>query len=52
MDVVDALNDEPGEGPGGIRAAKQDAFFQGGNRWLDTQFPRLDYIKSTTVTVP
>jgi cyclophilin family peptidyl-prolyl cis-trans isomerase len=52
MDVVDALNDEHGEGPGGIRAGKQDAFFQGGNRWLDAQFPRLDYIKSTTVTVP
>jgi cyclophilin family peptidyl-prolyl cis-trans isomerase len=45
MDVVDALNGEHGEGPGGIRAGKQDAFFAGGNAWLDANFPRLDYIK-------
>jgi cyclophilin family peptidyl-prolyl cis-trans isomerase len=50
MDVVDRLNSEHGEGPGGIRAGKQDAFFAGGNRWLDTQFPRLDYVKNVTVT--
>jgi cyclophilin family peptidyl-prolyl cis-trans isomerase len=49
MDVVDRLNAEHGEGPGGIRAGKQDAFFAGGNAWLDAQFPRLDYIRRATV---
>ena len=49
MDVIDALNAEYGEGPGGIRAGKQDAFFEGGNAWLLKQFPRLDYIKTATV---
>jgi cyclophilin family peptidyl-prolyl cis-trans isomerase len=49
MDVVDALHDEHGEGPGGIRAGKQDAFFDGGNAWLDQQFPRLDYIRRASV---
>jgi homoserine O-acetyltransferase len=49
MDVVDALNGEHGEGPGGIRAGKQDAYFSGGNKWLDANFPRLDYIKRATL---
>jgi peptidyl-prolyl cis-trans isomerase A (cyclophilin A) len=49
MDVAAALNDEYGEGPGGIRAGKQDAFFEGGNAWLAQQFPRLDYIRRATV---
>jgi cyclophilin family peptidyl-prolyl cis-trans isomerase len=49
MDVADGLNDEYGEGPGGIRAGKQDAFFDGGNAWLLRQFPRLDYIRRATV---
>ena len=39
MDVVDALNAEHGEGPGGIRAGKQDAFYEGGNEWLASTFP-------------
>ena len=49
MEIVDALNGEHGEGPGGIRAGKQDAFFSGGNPWLDAQFPRLDYIRRATI---
>jgi hypothetical protein len=49
MDVVDALNVEHREGPGGIRAGKQDPFFDGGNAWLDRQFPRLDVIRRATV---
>ena len=49
MDVADALNAEYGEGPGGIRAGKQDAFFDGGNAWLLRQFPRLDYIRRARV---
>ena len=49
MEIVDALNSEHGEGPGGIRAGKQDMFFKGGNAWLDVTFPRLDYIKRAEV---
>ena len=49
MDVADALNAEYGEGPGGIRAGKQDAFFAGGNAWLLRQFPRLDYIRRAVI---
>jgi cyclophilin family peptidyl-prolyl cis-trans isomerase len=49
MDVVDGLNAEHGEGPGGIRAGKQDPFFGGGNAWLDRTFPRLDYIRRATI---
>jgi cyclophilin family peptidyl-prolyl cis-trans isomerase len=49
MDILDALNAEHGEGPGGIRAGKQDAFFAGGNAWLDRQFPNLDYIRRAAI---
>jgi len=49
MDVAVALNDEYAEGPGGIRAGRQDAYFDGGNEWLLKQFPRLDYIKAATI---
>jgi cyclophilin family peptidyl-prolyl cis-trans isomerase len=49
MAIADALNGEHGEGPGGIRAGKQDAFFEGGNTWLLRQFPRLDFIRRAMV---
>ena len=49
MTYIDALNAEYGEGPGGIRAGKQDPFFEGGNAWLLRNFPRLDYIRRATV---
>lgn len=49
MDVAEALNAEHREGPGGIRAGKQDPFFEGGNAWLDHQFPRLDAIRRARV---
>jgi peptidyl-prolyl cis-trans isomerase A (cyclophilin A) len=49
MKPVDAINAEYGEGPGGIRAGKQDPFFDGGNAWLQREFPRLDYIKRATI---
>jgi peptidyl-prolyl cis-trans isomerase A (cyclophilin A) len=49
MELVDSFNGEHGEGPGGIRAGRQDAFFTGGNVWLDAQFPRLDYIRRAIV---
>jgi peptidyl-prolyl cis-trans isomerase A (cyclophilin A) len=49
MDVADTLNDEYREGPGGIRAGKQDPYFEGGNAWLVKQFPRLDYVRKATL---
>lgn len=49
MASVDAINAEHGEGPGGIRAGKQDPFFEGGNEWLLRQFPRLDFIRRAVV---
>jgi homoserine O-acetyltransferase len=43
MDVADALNSEYGEGAGGgIRGGKQQPLFDGGNAYLDREFPRLD----------
>ncbi|MGB2714130.1 MAG: peptidylprolyl isomerase [Vicinamibacterales bacterium] len=49
MKLVDAINAEYGEGPGGIRAGKQDPFFEGGNAWLLREFPRLDFIRRATL---
>lgn len=48
MEAVDAMNAEYGEGPGGIRAGKQDPYFDGGNTWLLREFPRLDFIRRVT----
>jgi peptidyl-prolyl cis-trans isomerase A (cyclophilin A) len=43
MDLADALNSEYGESAGGgIRAGKQQPLFDGGNAYLDREFPRLD----------
>src|SRR3954452_7784026 len=43
MAVADALNSEYGESSGsGIRAGKQQPLFDGGNAFLDREFPRLD----------
>jgi cyclophilin family peptidyl-prolyl cis-trans isomerase len=45
MDVADALNAEYGENAGsGIRAGKQQPLFDGGNAYLDREYPRLDRI--------
>jgi cyclophilin family peptidyl-prolyl cis-trans isomerase len=50
MDVVDRWYDGYGESAvGGIRAGKQDAFFDGGNAFLDAHFPKLDSIVRATV---
>jgi cyclophilin family peptidyl-prolyl cis-trans isomerase len=50
MDVADKLNAEYGESAGGgIRAGKQGQLFEGGNAWLNENFPRLDYIIRATV---
>ena len=43
MDVADALNAEYAEtSGGGIRAGRQQPLFDGGNTYLDREFPRLD----------
>ena len=53
MDVADALNSEYGEAAGsGIRAGKQEPLFQMGNAYLESHFPRLDYIQRATVIEP
>ena len=45
MDAADALNSEYGENAGGgIRAGAQQPLFDGGNAYLDREFPRLDRI--------
>jgi len=43
MDVADMLNSEYGESSGGgIRAGKQQPLLDGGNAYLDREYPRLD----------
>ena len=50
MDVADALNSEYGENAGsGIRAGKQQPLFDGGNAYLDREFPRLDRLLHAVV---
>src|SRR3954469_1455942 len=45
MDVADAQKSECGENAGsGVRAGKQQPLFDGGNRYLDREYPRLDRI--------
>jgi cyclophilin family peptidyl-prolyl cis-trans isomerase len=45
MDVADRLNAEYGEKSGsGIRAGRQQPLFDGGNSYLDREYPRLDRI--------
>jgi homoserine O-acetyltransferase len=45
MAVADRLNAEYGENAGsGIRAGRQQPLFDGGNAYLDREFPRLDRI--------
>jgi len=50
MEVADALNSEYGENSGsGIRAGKQQPLFDGGNTYMDREFPRLDRIIKAAV---
>ncbi len=45
MEVVDSLYNGYGEASGGgIRAGKQDSLFTEGNAYLQSHFPKLDYI--------
>jgi len=50
MDVVDAFYSEYGEtSGGGIRAGKQAPLFEGGNAYLDREFPKLDRIVRASI---
>jgi len=50
MAVADALNSEYGErSGGGIRAGKQQPLFDGGNAYLDREYPRLDRLLEARV---
>jgi peptidyl-prolyl cis-trans isomerase A (cyclophilin A) len=50
MDVADALTSEYGENAGsGIRAGRQQPLFDGGNAYMDREFPRLDRIVKAAV---
>jgi peptidyl-prolyl cis-trans isomerase A (cyclophilin A) len=50
MNVADALNSEYGEtAGGGIRAGRQQPLFDGGNAYLDREFPRLDRLVKAMV---
>ncbi len=45
MDVADALYSEYGEtSGGGIRGGRQGPLFEGGNAYLEENYPNLDYI--------
>ena len=50
MEVVDKLYSGYGENAGGgMRAGKQGRMFEGGNAYLDREFPELDRLVSLTV---
>jgi cyclophilin family peptidyl-prolyl cis-trans isomerase len=50
MDTVEHLYGGYGEhSGGGMRAGHQDAMFQGGNAWLDKNYPKLDKLIRATL---
>jgi homoserine O-acetyltransferase len=50
MDVADRLYSHYGEeAGGGMRAGKQGKIFEGGNEYLDREFPRLDRLIRVTI---
>jgi homoserine O-acetyltransferase len=50
MEVADAFYSDYGEqSGGGIRGGKQDPLFAGGNEYLKTNYPRLDYLIKATI---
>jgi homoserine O-acetyltransferase len=50
MDTVEKLYGGYGEhSGGGMRAGHQDAMFQGGNAWLDKNYPKLDKLIRATL---
>jgi peptidyl-prolyl cis-trans isomerase A (cyclophilin A) len=51
MDVVEKLYGGYGEhSGGGMRAGHQDQIFEGGNAYLDREYPKLDKIIRATIT--
>jgi cyclophilin family peptidyl-prolyl cis-trans isomerase len=53
MDVADRLYSGYGEtSGGGIRAGKQDPLFNGGNAYLQENFPKLDWIRKAVIVEP
>lgn len=51
MDVVDGLHSDYGEtSGGGIRGGKQGPLFEGGNAYLEREYPRLDHIVRATIS--
>jgi homoserine O-acetyltransferase len=50
MEVVDSLYAEYGEtSGGGMRAGKQAPLFEGGNAYLDKNYPKLDHLIRATI---
>lgn len=50
MDVVDSLYAEYGEkSGGGMRAGRQGKLFEGGNTYLDREFPNLDKLMNAVI---
>jgi cyclophilin family peptidyl-prolyl cis-trans isomerase len=50
MDVVEKLYGGYGEhSGGGMRAGHQDPMFEGGNAWLDREYPKLDKLIRATI---
>ena len=53
MDVVDSLYSGYGERSGsGMRAGRQGPLFEGGNVYLDREFPLLDRLVTARITAP
>ena len=51
MDAVDRLYSGYGEASGGgIRAGRQGPLFEGGNAYLEREFPKLDFIVRASVS--
>lgn len=53
MDVVERIYGGYGEhSGGGMRAGHQDQMFEGGNAYLDREFPKLDRLIRATIVTP
>jgi peptidyl-prolyl cis-trans isomerase A (cyclophilin A) len=53
MDVVEKIYGGYGEhSSGGMRAGHQDQMFEGGNAYLDREFPKLDKLIRATIVPP
>lgn len=52
LEVADRFNAEYGEGLGGIRAGKQDPAFAEGRAFFTRVYPKLDVIRTASLTPP